>query len=107
MPTRRAAEKIGAPDDPTRWTDTSVGRAWTIRKNAYSPAPLVISQVEWEPSDKPPYSARRQYYLWLFGPKIKLPLWRPFTPKPDDGKKRIRIPAPVIPGTPAVDPFGV
>jgi hypothetical protein len=85
MPTRRAAEKIGSPDDPAQWINSSEGRDWTLRENAHSPAPLVMSQVEWQPGDKPPYHARREYYLWLFGPKFKLPFSTSYTPARDPG----------------------
>ena len=48
---------------------------------ADSPAPLILSQLEWDPDDAvPPIGMERRYYLWLFGPKIKLPIALDYTP---------------------------
>jgi hypothetical protein len=87
IPTKRAAARIGSPDNPTPWILASGIRGYVVVENAHSPVPFVISQVEWEPGDYP-QKVRRQYYLWFFDDDdiVALPFWTHYTPRPDDGQ---------------------
>jgi hypothetical protein len=58
-----------------QWDPKPLGNQAYV-ENAASPLPLVISQVEM--SDE--WSKSRRYYLWLFGPAVKLPIEWPIEP---------------------------
>jgi hypothetical protein len=42
-----------------------------------SPAPFIIYRDEQDWDDRKDPTVRRKYYLWLFGPKIKIPIEYP------------------------------
>ncbi len=82
-----------------------------------SPFPLVIVQDESVSNlQEGPFGTRylRRYYIWLFGPKFKLPwesTWTPGPPQLDDpfGAPTLvtppRAPTPVTPPQKSDDPF--
>ncbi len=79
--------KYGVPAPHQNWSAPVTVEGEVRIERADSPAPMIIRQDEVEYKNVaafgPPPRADfpRRYYLWLFGPKVRLPIeseWRPF-----------------------------
>lgn len=82
IPTKRAAAKIGSPNSPpVVQSFTNKGMAMFLVPHAEAPAPLILSQLEWEPRDNtPPIQMERRCYLWFFGITARLPIAMDYKP---------------------------